>query len=281
MLSKVYRDVRHSIVAFVHRFSTSGRDDFPEIVGTGFIVHEDGFIATNEHVIDGFKDAYRPPGHTGGTVDVLIFVLTNRGMVVLHVEVAQLIKFRDHQFGAGYIGPQIPDLAVVQVKARGLRPVKLRSADTPIEEGELIATAGFPLGSATLTVPGWLHQLSPTLQSGIVSAVHPFAGCQAHGFTINTIVNPGESGSPVFSQETGEVFGVVQGALTQGEADVPTGFGFAVPGFYLNHIVPKLAGFDRMRAVAQESPHIKEILQHRLAHAGEGLAPLKDAVFPW
>jgi hypothetical protein len=54
MLIETYRQMRHSLVAFVPRFSpdAAATRRFPQILGTGFVVHEDGLIATSQHVID-------------------------------------------------------------------------------------------------------------------------------------------------------------------------------------------------------------------------------------
>ena len=82
--------------------------------------------------------------------------------------------------------PAGPDLAFVPVKARGLPAVALDGPEA-IDEGTEVATAGFPMGTDALMAPGWIHQVTPTLQRGIISAVLPFpcptphAYCQRHG----------------------------------------------------------------------------------------------------
>jgi len=47
-LSDTYNEIRHSIVAVASRVSKN--PDFPEILGTGFIVHDQGIIFTCGHV---------------------------------------------------------------------------------------------------------------------------------------------------------------------------------------------------------------------------------------
>jgi S1-C subfamily serine protease len=49
----IYRDLKRSIVAIVAQVSTN--PEFPDIVGTGFVVREDGFVLTCRHVLDAFQ----------------------------------------------------------------------------------------------------------------------------------------------------------------------------------------------------------------------------------
>jgi hypothetical protein len=107
-----------------------------------------------------------------------------------------------------------------------------------------IATAGFPMGTDALSAPGWIHQMTPTLQRGIVSAVLPFTCNTPHGFAINVMTQGGASGSPVFYPNTGEVAGVLYGGLfdiglTKGKDlyKVPTNISYVVPSHYIKRIL--------------------------------------------
>jgi len=96
------------------------------------------------------------------------------------------------------------------------------------------------MGTDQLKAPGWLHQLSPTLQTGIVSAVHPFPCTTPHGFTINVMAQGGASGSPVFNQNSGEVLGTVHAGIEESHFDTgqsiyqyPTNYTWVVPSHFL------------------------------------------------
>jgi S1-C subfamily serine protease len=51
-LEITFETVRPSIVAFASRFVPRERPDFPEIIGTGFVVDSRGVAVTNRHVVD-------------------------------------------------------------------------------------------------------------------------------------------------------------------------------------------------------------------------------------
>src|SRR5260370_38364128 len=100
------------------------------------------------------------------------------------------------------------------------------------------------MGTPALTAPGSVHQLSPFLQRGIISAVLPFP-CQApHSFVINLMRLGGASGSPVFLTDSPRVIGILNAglldaALTVGQGQngpaaigvtqTPTNFSYVVP----------------------------------------------------
>jgi len=115
-----------------------------------------------------------------------------------------------------------------------------------------VAISGFPMGSETLRAPGWVHQVSPTLQTGIVSAVLPFPCESPHGILVDVSTLGGASGSPLFDTDTGEVLGMVYGGLEEprrmdGAAGlliyrVPTSLAYAVPAQVL---VDVLQAVDR------------------------------------
>jgi S1-C subfamily serine protease len=51
------------------------------------------------------------------------------------------------------------------------------------------------------------------LRRGIISSVFPFASPFPHGFTIDAMVQPGASGSPIFLEDQPVVVGMVESVL--------------------------------------------------------------------
>jgi hypothetical protein len=133
------------------------------------------------------------------------------------------------------------------------------------EEGEEVATAGFPMGTDLLTVPGRLHQISPTLQTGIVSAVHPFPCTTPHGFTIDVMVQGGASGSPVFNIQTGEVLGAIYSGIFDSEEGQygsllqhKTNYTYCVSSHFFVNSLSQVLAKDDFAAVRSESTSIKD-----------------------
>jgi len=162
--------------------------------------------------------------------------LTDKGMLEIPLEILGAVGLRQIiPKDAPYYGPPNgPDLAFFHVKARGLTAVSLDSA-AMIEEGAEVATAGFPMGTDALTAPGWIHQMTPTLQRGIISAVLPFVCPTPHAYAVNVMVQGGASGSPVFLSDSGAVIGVLYAGLNDGRVAVRNN---AAPG--VQTVVPEL-----------------------------------------
>ncbi|MCF8551864.1 MAG: trypsin-like peptidase domain-containing protein [Candidatus Nanopelagicales bacterium] len=190
----------------VVQLNVSGSDG--DGTGTGFVVSEDGYIVTNNHVAG--------PAGENGTIDVTFADgSTATGKLV--------------GADAGY------DLAVVKVDRAGLTPLTLGSSDA-INVGDLAIAIGSPLG------------LQGTVTSGIVSALNRpvIAGGEGDTAYINAIqtdaaINPGNSGGPLVNG-AGEVIGVNSAIATLGlgAGSGNIGLGFAIPVDTAKRIVDEI-----------------------------------------
>jgi putative serine protease PepD len=171
-------------------------------VGSGFVVRDDGYIVTNNHVIEGASEG-------DGTIQVEL----SEGDP-LEAEIVG----RDVQY----------DLAVLKVDRNGMTPLQFGDSDQ-LQVGEQVVAVGAPLG------------LDSTVTSGIVSAMNRpvVAGTGTSTSYINAIqtdaaINPGNSGGPLLDMN-GHVIGV-NSAIAQIPdmvASSPSGsigLGFAIPG---------------------------------------------------
>jgi S1-C subfamily serine protease len=274
-LKEAYYNIKDKIVAFVPKYYVCTGDkpkipEFPPIIGTGFIVHKNGIVATNAHVVKCFRKLFKPKEspEEEWPVSAMLLKLTDEGMVELLLDVLNVFELTGFIPGKVYYGPEEgPDLAFVQINAKGLPAVDFDST-TPIEEGIEVGTAGFPMGTDMLTAPGWLHQITPTLQKGIIAAVHPFSSSKPHSYSVNIMVQGGSSGSPVFSCESGKIIGMISSAvhdiLSLQENifyKVPTNISYAVPSHYIEHVIPKILK-DNEKDIPGNSRSIKDILNN-------------------
>lgn len=179
--------------------------------GSGFVVSEDGYILTNNHVIEAAVD--------GGSIGVVL------------------------QDGTRLTGELVGrnadyDLAVVKVDRTGLTPVQIGDSGS-VQVGDQAIAIGSPLG------------LEGTVTSGIVSALdRPVTAGGGAGETsfINAIqtdapINPGNSGGPLVNAE-GQVIGVNSaiaslGTDSGGQAG-SIGLGFAIPINTANRIAQEI-----------------------------------------
>ena len=180
-----------------------------EGTGSGFIISEDGYIVTNNHVAG--------PAGEDGTVEVVF----SDGATATGTLVGA---------DAGY------DLAVVKVERTGLPTLELGSSEA-VRVGDIAVAIGSPLG------------LQGTVTSGIISSLERpvTAGGQGDTSFINAIqtdaaINPGNSGGPLVNG-SGEVIGVntaIASLGAVGGAAGSIGLGFAIPIDTAKRIVDEL-----------------------------------------
>lgn len=188
-------DIAATVAPSVVSIHVAGADG--QGTGSGFIIREDGYILTNNHVIAGAVPS--------GTIRVT-FVDGSE-------EDATLIgRTSDY------------DIAVIRVDRDGLTPLVLGDSDNVVV-GDPVIAIGAPLG------------LDGTVTSGIISALNRpvSAGDSADTAFINALqtdaaINPGNSGGPLVNG-SGEVIGI-NSAIAQPPGTTTAagniGLGFAI-----------------------------------------------------
>ncbi|HSH46037.1 MAG TPA: trypsin-like peptidase domain-containing protein [Longimicrobiales bacterium] len=167
-------------------------------LGSGFIIHQDGLVLTNEHVVRGASEV-----------------------------VVTLPDGRD--FGAEVVGTdEVNDLALLRLSANGegLPAAPLGTSDDLLI-GEWVVAIGNPFGYL-------LSNTEPTVTAGVVSGIDRNiipTGEEGRGYYLGMIqtdasVNPGNSGGPLVNAE-GEVIGVNSSIFSRSGGS--EGLGFAIP----------------------------------------------------
>ncbi len=167
--------------------------------GSGFVLTQDGYIATNYHVIES---------------------AVNDSSVTIQVSFADGGKYDARLVG----GEKDNDVAVLKIEASGLIPVTLGDS-SKLVVGESVYAIGNPLG-----------ELTYSLTDGIVSALDRLitTSDSSGSATLNVLqtncaINPGNSGGPLFDSY-GNVIGITTAKYTQSSSGVSAeGLGFALP----------------------------------------------------
>lgn len=214
--------VKQSIVAV----GTIRTDPFPEtrFMGTGFVVGDGTYVITNEHVISVVLDSESKESLT-------IFVGTGEQAKSIKAEVVKI----DHEH----------DLALLKMEGAGLPALRFGNSDT-VREGDALAFTGFPIGIVLGLYPATHRATLSSITPIVIPAVHssdlnskaikklltPFSVFQLDGTAY-----PGNSGSPLYYPDTGDVIGIVNLVFVKTTKEnvlsQPSGIAYAIPGRYM------------------------------------------------
>ena len=159
--------------------------------GSGFIVTKNGYIVTNQHVVDG-----------GGSITVITIDGT--------------------EYTATVVGEDdTNDVALLKVEAENLRPVTLGSSAN-LMVGDQVAAIGNPLGELTSTMTvGYISAKERDITTD---------GFAINMLQTDAAINSGNSGGPLFNMR-GEVVGITTAKYSGNSASGASieGIGFAIP----------------------------------------------------
>lgn len=221
-------EVKPSVVGVgVYRPAGSPRG---ELLGTGFVVAK-GVVATNAHVLN------KPLAVAQQETYAIFLSMKGKSQVV---QATLLAEDRLH------------DLALLRVD--GLARPAMQLTNRVFREGESMAFMGFPVGG----ILGLYH----ATHAGIISAITPVVipARNANELTaeqlqllrqpymvyqLDATAYPGNSGSPVFNPQTGEVFAVINKVLVKGTRETaltnPTDITYAIPISHLQALMARAA----------------------------------------
>lgn len=168
-------------------------------VGSGVVLSEDGYIATNHHVID---DAT--------SISVRLYGGTRYSATVIAAD-------------------ETADLAVLKIEATGLTPATFADSDALVV-GETVMAIGAPTGIS------YSETVTRGIVSSAGRAVQVYNEEGTHEYTLVMVqtdasVNPGNSGGPLINRN-GEVIGIVTNKVVfyeEGATVFADGMGLAIP----------------------------------------------------
>ncbi len=204
--SQVYKANVNSTVGITTEITTNwwGYQSTSAAAGSGFILTEDGYILTNEHVIE---DA--------NSITVAMYDGTKYPATLIGYDVSN-------------------DIAVLKIDAKGLSPVTLGNSDA-LEVGDEVIAIGNPLGELTFS-------LTKGIVSALNRAVTLSSNVTMNLIQTDAAINSGNSGGALFNMY-GEVVGITNAKYSSsgysGEASIDN-IGFAIPINSVREIVTSI-----------------------------------------
>jgi len=175
----------------------------PEMAsGSGVIISDDGYIVTNNHVVDG--------------ADELTVTLSNK-----------------KSFKAKVVGTDpSSDLAVIKIDAKGL-PFLLYGNSDDVKVGQWVLAVGYPLTLETTVTAGIVSAKGRTLDINARQSKTPIEAF----IQTDAAVNPGNSGGPLISTD-GKLIGI-NSAIASPTGSY-AGYSFTIPVNIVKKVVSDL-----------------------------------------
>lgn len=200
------------------------------LTGTGFAVADGRHVVTNAHV---------PPAslETDKGETLAVFLRTPSGVEARRAE--KVANDPDH------------DLALLKIEGDPLPAMKLGDSDQA-REGRRYYFTGFPIGAALGLHPA-THQAGLAAMAPIYNPVpsvrqlNPRLLRQAQKpfviFQLDGTAYPGNSGSPLYDGDSGEVVGVINAVFVKGSKESvlkdPSGISYAIPVNYVREMLQR------------------------------------------
>jgi Trypsin-like serine proteases, typically periplasmic, contain C-terminal PDZ domain len=209
-VTAIAEKVSPSIVGIKVTVASSGQDFFFDIggegvgEGSGIIISEDGYILTNNHVIENALDANTKKISQGSKIEVI------------------LPSQKDKSYAATVVGRDTKsDIAVLKIEATGLPKAELGDSSA-LKVGELAVAIGNPGGM------DYMGSVTAGIISGLDRTIQLESGATLNLIQTDAAINPGNSGGALCNSK-GQVIGIntVKISATGFE-----GLGFAIP---INH----------------------------------------------
>ena len=180
-------------------------------IGTGFIIHRDGYVVTNDHVV--------------------------RGVTNLRVRLHD-----GREFAACVLGTDAPtDIALLKVDTTEKLPVLPLGDSDEVRVGEQVVAIGNPFGFNNSVTSGIVSAKERVVDRTTISSNTHGPTVDSYSFFIQTdaSINLGNSGGPIIDQ-AGQVVGV-SAAFWAGHPMQPAqGIGFAIPINMAKALLPRL-----------------------------------------
>ncbi|MFN3543240.1 MAG: serine protease [Thiobacillus sp.] len=206
-----------------------------QLQGTGFAVRDGTWIVSCAHIFAKPLDTEKKETHA-------VFVGRDRQMAVREARLVATDRERD--------------LALLKISGEPLPALRLGDSSQAREGWQLYFT-GYPIGSVLGLNPS-------THRAGLASIIPIFTPVPSAAqltprtlrqaqdafevFGLDAIAYPGNSGSPVWHPDTGEVLGVVNSVFVKGAKEAalsnPSGISYAIPVKYVHQLL------ERARAAA-------------------------------
>jgi serine protease Do len=185
---------------------TPPREQTTRAAGTGFVISKDGFILTNNHVVE---DATK-------------------------IEVVLFGDDSDVSYQAKVIGRDpLTDSALIQLVEKPSRPLQeAKFGDSAqVEAGDWVMAIGNPFG--------YDHTVTVGVISATSRAFRVTDGRSNDMLQTDAAINPGNSGGPLLNLR-GEVIGINTAIITNSRSEGNIGIGFAVPSNTVRELLPQL-----------------------------------------
>lgn len=182
--------------------------------GSGFVLTQDGYVVTNNHVVSS----------------------ADAGSIVVKL-------YSGEEYPAVVIGADsMSEVALLKIDAAGLQTVTIGDSDQ-LEVGETVAAIGNPLGELTFTMTaGYVSALDREINTN---------GKPINMLQTDAAINSGNSGGPLFDMN-GNVIGITTAKYSGSSSSGASieGVGFAVPINDAMRVVYDLQQYGRVRGRA-------------------------------